>query len=65
MRQLRYQDLRPSDGPHGKIAWPAATYKSGKSWLTPITPEMRASYPRLYVIGQGSAQPPCSLPRVT
>lgn len=42
VRQLRYRDLRLSDGPHGKIQWPADTDKTGKSWLTPITPDVRA-----------------------
>lgn len=42
VRQLRYQDLRLSEGEHGKIRWPADTDKTGKSWLTPITPDVRA-----------------------
>lgn len=42
VRQLRYEDLRFSEGSHGKIAWPADTDKSGKSWLTPISPDVRA-----------------------
>lgn len=41
VRQLRYQDLRLNEGQHGKIAWPADTDKAGKSWLTPIAPEVR------------------------
>ncbi len=41
VRQLRYQNLRLSEGEHGKIAWPADTDKSGKAWLTPISPAVR------------------------
>jgi hypothetical protein len=39
---LRYQDLRLSEGPHGKVQWPADTDKTGKTWLTPISPDVRA-----------------------
>lgn len=42
VRKLRCRDLRLSDGPQGKIQWPADTDKTGKTWLTPITPEVRA-----------------------
>lgn len=44
VRQLRYHDLRLSEGQHGKVQWPADTDKTGKSWLTPITPEVRARF---------------------
>ncbi|MBA3555623.1 MAG: tyrosine-type recombinase/integrase [Gemmatimonadales bacterium] len=42
VRRLRYGDLRLSEGEHGKIAWPADTDKTGKAWLTPISPDVRA-----------------------
>jgi integrase len=41
VRQLRYRDLRLSEGEYGKIAWPADTDKSGKAWTTPISPAVR------------------------
>jgi integrase len=44
VRQLRYQDLRLSEGPHGKVQWPADTDKTGKAWLTPIAPDVRARF---------------------
>ena len=42
VRQLRYGNLRLSEGPHGKIQWPADTDKGGKTWLTPVSPDVRA-----------------------
>ncbi|MEO6058184.1 MAG: hypothetical protein ABIQ49_15275 [Gemmatimonadales bacterium] len=42
VRQLRYQDLRLSEGQHGKVQWPADTDKTGKAWLTPVTPAVRS-----------------------
>jgi integrase len=41
VRQLRYQDLLLADAPHGRIAWPADTAKTGKAWRTPISPAVR------------------------
>ncbi|MCH7860942.1 MAG: tyrosine-type recombinase/integrase [Proteobacteria bacterium] len=42
VRQLRYADLLLSEGQHGKVRWRADTDKTGKEWVTPISPEVRA-----------------------
>ncbi len=39
--QLRYEDLRLSDGPFGSIRWPADTDKEGVELVIPISPEVR------------------------
>ncbi|MFG1691213.1 tyrosine-type recombinase/integrase [Gemmatimonadota bacterium] len=45
--QLRYMDLRLSDGPHGSIRWPADTDKMGRETLVPIGPRVRSALDRL------------------
>ena len=40
-RQLRYSDLRLKEGPYGKVVWRADTDKTGKQWVSPISPEVR------------------------
>lgn len=42
VRQLRVEDIRLTEGPHGKVRWPSDTDKGGKTWTTPITPAVRA-----------------------
>lgn len=44
---LRYEDLRPDDGPYGSIRWPAATDKEGRETVAPITPRVRAALDRI------------------
>jgi hypothetical protein len=41
VRQLRYENLRLDEKPHGKIAWPSDTDKTGKAWVVPISAEVR------------------------
>jgi integrase len=41
VRQLRYEDLRLDEAPHGKIAWPGKTDKSGKAWIVPVSADVR------------------------
>jgi integrase len=41
--QLRYDDLRLNEGPHGSIRWPADTDKQGKEWLVPMNALARAA----------------------
>ena len=45
--QLRYEDLRLSEGPHGSIRWPADTDKTGRETVVPIGPRVRAVLNRL------------------
>ena len=44
---LRYRDLRPDQGPHGSICWPADTDKTGREWLVPMSPDVRAAIDRV------------------
>lgn len=44
---LRYSDLRLSQGPHGSILWPADTDKGGRETLVPISPVVRAAIDRV------------------
>ena len=39
--QLRYEDLRLSEGPYGSIRWPADTDKEGHESCVPINPSVR------------------------
>lgn len=45
--QLRYEDLRLEQGPHGSIRWPADTDKMGRESIVPITAEARAVINRI------------------
>ena len=45
--QLQYEDLQLQDGPHGAIRWPAATDKSGRETVVPISPDVRAAIDRV------------------
>lgn len=45
--QLKYEDLRLSEGPHGSIRWPADTDKMGTESTVPIGPEVRAAIDRV------------------
>lgn len=45
--QLRYEDLRLGDGPHGAIRWPADTDKGGRETIVPIGPSVRRAVDRL------------------
>ena len=45
--QLQYEDLQLQDGPHGAIRWPAATDKTGRETLVPISPLVRAALDRV------------------
>lgn len=44
---LRYEDLRLNDGPHGSILWPAETDKIKRSWLVPMSKEVRGAIDRV------------------
>jgi integrase len=45
--QLRYEDLRLEQKPHGAIRWPAATDKQGKESTIPIRAEVRRALERV------------------
>ena len=45
--KLTYEDLRPDQGPHGSIMWPAATDKTGRETVVPISPEVRRAIDRI------------------
>ncbi len=47
VRQLRYADLMLSEGQHGKVRWRADTDKTGKEWITPISPDVRKALLRV------------------
>jgi len=47
VRQLRYTDLILSEGQHGKVHWRADTDKTGKEWITPISPDVRKALLRV------------------
>ena len=55
--QLRFDDLKLDDGPHGAIRWPADTDKMGLETTVPIGPEVRAAIDRILMerpgIGKG------------
>jgi integrase len=44
--QLRYDDLRLSDGPYGAIRWRADTDKGGRESVVPLAPEARKAIDR-------------------
>ena len=39
--QLRYEDLRFSEGPYGAVCWPADSDKEGRESCIPISPSVR------------------------
>ena len=45
--QLRYEDVRLSEGLHGAIRWPADTDKMGSESTVPIGPAVRAAIDRI------------------
>ncbi len=45
--ELRYSDLRLSEGRHGKIHWPGDTDKEGREWKAPLGPIARAAIDRV------------------
>ena len=45
--QLRYEDLRLSEGPYGSIRWPADTDKEGRESCVPINPSVRQALDRV------------------
>ncbi len=45
--QLRYSDLRLSEGRHGKIHWPGETDKENREWSAPLAPIARAAIDRV------------------
>ena len=47
MCQLRYEDLRLSERPHGSIRWPADTDKEGRESCVPISPSVRHALHRV------------------
>ena len=65
--QLRYEDLRFSDGtPFGSICWPADTDKGGRETTVPIAPSVRGALDRVLRdrpgIGRGYLFPTPLLP---
>jgi integrase len=45
--ELRYEDLRLSDGPYGSIRWPADSDKEGYEFFVPISPQVRDAIDRV------------------
>jgi len=45
--KLTYEDLRLAQGPHGSIRWPAATDKTGRETIVPISPGVRRAIDRI------------------
>jgi hypothetical protein len=45
--QLRYEDLRLEQEPHGAIRWPAQTDKEGREWVVPISRAARKAIDRV------------------
>lgn len=45
--QIRYEDLRLSQGPYGSIRWPADTDKEGRESCVPISPNVRRAIDRV------------------
>lgn len=45
--QLRFSDLRLTEGPHGAICWPADTDKKTKEWSAPINESVRQAIDRI------------------
>ncbi len=56
--QLQYENLQLQDGPHGAIRWPAATDKTGRETLVPISPVVRAALDRVLRERPGIGQAP-------
>src|SRR5438445_5692360 len=47
IRQLRFEDLKLKEGPNGSILWPRSTDKVKRSWLVPMSKEVRAVIDRV------------------
>jgi integrase len=47
IRQLRHEDLKLKEGPQGSILWPRSTDKVKRSWLVPMSKEVRAVIDRV------------------
>ncbi len=45
--QLRFRDLRLTEGPHGAICWREDTDKQGKEWFAPINKSVRQALDRI------------------
>jgi integrase len=45
--QLRYEDLRLSEGPFGSIRWPAETDKTDRETIIPLNPQVRLAIDRV------------------
>ncbi len=45
--QLRFRDLRLTEGPHGAICWPSDTDKKTKEWSAPINKSVRRALDRI------------------
>src|SRR6185436_12186169 len=45
--QLRYEDLRLEEKPHGAVRWPASTDKQGRETVVPISPAVRSALERV------------------
>ncbi len=56
--QLRYEDLRLSEGPYGSIRWPADTDKEGRESCVPINPSVRHALDRALIDRPGIGSAP-------
>ncbi len=56
--QLRYEDLRLSEGPYGSIRWPADTDKEGRESCVPINPSVRHALDRVLIDRPGIGSAP-------
>lgn len=56
--QLRYEDLRLDVKPFGAIRWPAATDKTGRESVVPISPQVRAAVDRVLADRPGIGSAP-------
>lgn len=53
VRQLQYGDLKLDQGPHGSIEWPAATDKTKRSGVVPLSPFARQAIDRILTLRPG------------
>ena len=58
--QLRYEDLRLSEGPYGSIRWPADTDKEGRESCVPINPSVRHALEQVLRDRPGNGTAPLS-----
>jgi integrase len=58
VRRLSIANIRLDEGQHGKICWPAETDKTGKAWLTPISPDLRMRLVKVIRSRQGLGNAP-------